>query len=202
MLTYMFSDISNNSAVLSLNWEKKQFPVKIEFAVADIVLENAATELQGDKGFSWQAHASAANYAIQNNSHLEQALAWSDRAIGQNRNFTTLNTKARVLEKMGKKSLADSISAEAFKLATEAELNAYGYQLLNQGNHDKAIEIFTLNTKKFPKSANCYDSLGEAYATKGDKEQAIANFKKALAMNPEPNVKANSEKFLKQLSSK
>jgi hypothetical protein len=41
--------------------------------------------------------------------------------------------------------------------------------------------------------------LGEAYATKGDKKNAITNFKKSLSMNPPANVKANSEKFLKQL---
>jgi len=40
---------------------------------------------------------------------------------------------------------------------------------------------------------------GEAYAAKGDKKNAIINFKKSLSMNPPPNVKANSEKYLKQL---
>ena len=64
---------------------------------------------------------------------------------------------------------------------------------------DRAIEMFVLNTKRFPKSANCFDSLGEAYATKGDNKNAILNFKKSLSMDPPPNVRANSEKFLKQL---
>lgn len=88
---------------------------------------------------------------------------------------------------------------EALSMANEQELNAYGYQLLQQGDVDKAIETFTLNTKKFPKSANTWDSLGEAYFIKGDKKNAIKNFKKSLSMNPPANVKANSEKFLKQL---
>jgi tetratricopeptide (TPR) repeat protein len=70
---------------------------------------------------------------------------------------------------------------------------------MNAGNKDKAIEIFVLNTVKFPKSANAWDSLGEAYANKGDKKNAIASFKKSLSLNPAPNVKANSEKFLQQL---
>lgn len=202
LLTYSFGDLTPASAILSLNWEQKQFPVKIEFAVGDIVLDNAAEELQGDKGFVWQAHTSAANYAIQQGTHLVEALAWSDRAISQSRNFTTLNTKARVLEKMGRKQEADSLATIAFGMATEAELNAYGYQLMNQGNLDKAIEVFVLNTKKNPKSANCFDSLGEAHAMKGENLLAIANFKKALSLDPEPNVKANSEKFLKQLEAK
>ncbi|MBK8424555.1 MAG: tetratricopeptide repeat protein [Lewinellaceae bacterium] len=54
-------------------------------------------------------------------------------------------------------------------------------------------------TDRFPQSANAWDSLGEAYATKGDKENAIKSFKKSLSLNPPKNVKDNSEKFLKQL---
>ncbi len=71
--------------------------------------------------------------------------------------------------------------------------------MLGEGKHDKAVEMFILNTKHHPKSANTWDSLGEGYATKGDKKNAIINFKKSLGMNPPANVKANSEKFLKQL---
>lgn len=91
-------------------------------------------------------------------------------------------------------SLISSVSA-----STEVELNNYGYQLLGQAQYDKAIEIFKLNTERFPKSANAWDSLGEGYATKGDSKNAVVSFKKSLGMNPPENVKANSEKFLKQL---
>src|SRR5689334_22531682 len=38
LLTYDFINVSKNSAELVLNWEKKQFPVKIEFAVDSIVM--------------------------------------------------------------------------------------------------------------------------------------------------------------------
>ena len=100
---------------------------------------------------------------------------------------------------MGKTAEADSIMNTALAISTENELNQYGYQLLQSGQQDKAIEIFILNTKKFPKSPNTWDSLGEGYAAKGDKKNAIANFKKVLSMNPPANVRANSEKFLKEL---
>jgi cytochrome c-type biogenesis protein CcmH/NrfG len=63
----------------------------------------------------------------------------------------------------------------------------------------KPIEVFILNTKRHPESANVWDSLGEGYVNKGDKNNAIVNFKKSLSLNPPANVKANSEKFLKQL---
>ena len=199
MLTYDFINASKAAAELVLNWEKKQLPVKIEFDVDKIVMANATEELKGPVGFTWQGFSSAANYALQNNVNHEQALRWIDQAIAQNRNFNTLNTKSALLKQAGKSEEADKLVAEAITIATENELNAYGYNLLGQGQHDKAIEIFLLNTQRHPKSANTWDSLGEAYATKGDKKNAIASFKKSLGMNPPANVKANSEKYLKQL---
>lgn len=199
MLTYDFINDTKNSSELVLNWEKKQFPVKIEFDVDNIVLANAVEELKGQKGFSWQGYASAANYALQNKTNYDQALKWIDQAIGMNNSFSTLSVKANILKAMGKTEEADKMMNDAIAIANENELNAHGYSLMNAGQHDKAIEMFTLNTKRYPKSANCFDSLGEAYFTKGDKKNAIANFKKSLSLNPPANVKANSEKFLKEL---
>ena len=36
------------------------------------------------------------------------------------------------------------------------------------------------------------------YALKGDEKNAVINFKKSLKLNPPENVRANSEKYLKQ----
>jgi CubicO group peptidase (beta-lactamase class C family) len=66
----------------------------------------------------------------------------------------------------------------------EGELNSLGYQLLQMGKATEAIEIFELNVEEYPKSSNTYDSLGEAYMIHGDKELAIANYKKSLELNP------------------
>ncbi len=88
---------------------------------------------------------------------------------------------------------------EALALATENEINAYAYQLLAGKQAEKAIQIFMLNTRRFPQSANVWDSLGEGYALSGDKKNAITCFKKSLSLNPPSNVRANSEKYLKQL---
>lgn len=199
LLTYDFSNITKNSAELDLNWEKKQFPVKVEFDVDNIVMNNAEKELKGAIGFTWQGYASAANYALQNKINYDQALKWADRAIAINNNFNTLTLKSNLLTAMGKTAESEKIKKDAIASATEAELNTYGYQLMNQGKQDEAIQIFILNTQRYPKSANTWDSLGEAYATKGDKKNAIINFKKSLSSNPPANVKANSEKFLHQL---
>jgi tetratricopeptide (TPR) repeat protein len=197
-LTYDFINLAKNTGELVLNWEKKQFPVKLEFAVDEIVMANAEQELKGPVGFTPQGFTSAANYALQNNVNHEKALAWITQAIAANNTFATQRIKAGLLKQTGKTTEGDKIMKDAMATATEVELNNYGYQLMGQGETDKAIEVFILNTERNPKSANAWDSLGEAYATKGDKDNAIKNFKKSLSLNPPANVKANSEKFLKQ----
>lgn len=202
LLTYDFINLTKNSAELVLNWEKKQLPVTIEFAVDDIVMANAVEELKGPVGFNWQGYASAANYAMQNKVMLEKGLEWSDRAVTMNKGFNTLMAKSGILKQLGKTAEADKIKAEAMALGTEADLNQYGYQLINQGQHDDAIAIMKQNTDRHPESANAWDSLGEAYALKGDKTNAIKSFKKSLTLNPPEATKLNSMKYLKQLGEK
>jgi tetratricopeptide (TPR) repeat protein len=68
---------------------------------------------------------------------------------------------------------------------TENELNGWGYQLLNQKKADQALSIFKLNVTLYPKSANAYDSLGEILELTGNKTDALLNYKKSLALNPE-----------------
>ncbi len=198
-LTYDFINIDKNGAELVLNWEKMQFPVKIEFAVDDLVMANAANELKGTTGFTWQGFASAANYSLQNNSNTDMGEQWATQAATLNPNFTTLNTQAAFLRLNGDNETADKVEATALSMATELEMNAYGYQLLNQGKNDEAIAAFKANTDKYTDSANAWDSLGEAYAISGDEKNAVKAFKKSLSLNPAPNVKANSEKYLQQL---
>ncbi len=198
-LTYEFANETKDSAELLLTWEKKTFPVKLSFNVDSIVMANAEAELQNAAGFTPQGYISAANYSLQNKTEYEKGLQWIDRALGMGKTFNAVNIKAGLLTALGKTSEADSLMAGSISTATEFELNNYGYQLLGNGDQKKAIEIFKLNTKKNPKSANAWDSLGEGYALSGDKKNAITSFKKSMTLNPIPAVRANSEKYLKEL---
>jgi len=199
LLTYDFINLTKNSGELVLNWEKKQFPVNIEFATDDIVLANATEELKSVQGFTWMGWNSAANYALLNNGDTAQAMKWANQSITMNKNFTNLMTKAGLLRKENKVDEAMKIETDAIASATETELNAYGYQLINQGKMDDAIKVMETMCRRYPNSANAFDSLGEAYALKGDKENAIKNFKKSLSMNPTEGTRLNSEKYLKRL---
>ena len=54
----------------------------------------------------------------------------------------------------------------------EFVINILGYAQIEQGNLDEAIRIFKLNVKKFPNSANVYDSLGEGYENNSEFDEA------------------------------
>jgi Tfp pilus assembly protein PilF len=53
-----------------------------------------------------------------------------------------------------------------------------------------------LNVEEYPKSGNVYDSLADAYAKDGQKEQAIANYRKALEIDPKNQNAADKLKGL------
>jgi CubicO group peptidase (beta-lactamase class C family) len=81
----------------------------------------------------------------------------------------------------------------------EGELNSLGYQLLSQGKAKDAIEVFKLNVEAYPKSANTYDSLAEAYMKNSEKEFAIKYYRMSLEMNPN---NPNAVEMLKKLEEK
>jgi hypothetical protein len=66
----------------------------------------------------------------------------------------------------------------------QSELNTLGYQLIKQKKLSEAIRIFQLNVEAYPKSGNAYDSLAEAYMDDGNKALAIANYQRAVELNP------------------
>ena len=65
----------------------------------------------------------------------------------------------------------------------EGNLNQLGYRLLQNGNIEESLKIFKLNIDEYPKSANVYDSYGDALLEKGDSLNALKHFKKCYAMD-------------------
>jgi len=84
-------------------------------------------------------------------------------------------------------------------VVSENDMNNLGYLLLQQGKVKEAIEVFKLNVEAFPESFNVYDSLGEAYMTAGDNENAIINYKKSIELNPNND---GGKKMLEKLEKK
>lgn len=93
-------------------------------------------------------------------------------------------------------------------LFSEAVVNAIGYEHLQAGDDEGAIAAFKLNVSAYPRSANVYDSLADAYLDDGQDDLALENTQKALQLlesdttSPEARKKAirdSAEQKLKQL---
>lgn len=61
-------------------------------------------------------------------------------------------------------------------------LNQAGYQLLTANRLAEAIEVFKRNVQLYPNSANCLDSLAEAYEKNGQTKTAKEAYEKAYKM--------------------
>ena len=102
--------------------------------------------------------------------------------------FGTCQTRGaiagRIQARLDRNADADPIPAKLYDIGNENEINNldYGFQLQDP---DRAIEIFARNVAASPKSWKAHDSLAEAYAAKGDKDEARKHYKHALEMAPE-----------------
>jgi tetratricopeptide (TPR) repeat protein len=198
-LKYEFTDQTDNSAVIALQWEKLMIPFKVEVDAIKTQLEDYRLELRNKQGFSWESYEQAANLCAKNKVNLEEGLQWSNSAIQANQNFTTLNTNASILEQLGKKNRADSTMKAAMEMGTMLELHFYGKKLLAEKKNKQALEVFQLNAKKNPKQFTTYAGLTRGYSANGDYKTALANAKLALPLAPNPANKSAVEQMIQKL---
>jgi tetratricopeptide (TPR) repeat protein len=200
-LMYGFENLSLGSCDAYLHWGELKVFFTIEFDQHKVTLDHYRKQLSNLQGFNEAAWRAGAQYCLNNDINMDEAMLWIDKALSMNngQNFNNVATKAGLLTKLNRKDEADKLIANSIKTATEAEINIYGYQLMQQQNNlDEAIRIFELNIKKFPESWNVYDSLGEALAQKGDKTGAKKNYEIAYEKAPQ-NQKPRIEGILKGL---
>lgn len=81
-----------------------------------------------------------------------------------------------------KEYLKSKNDEEHAKINFEGVFNDIGYQLLRSENIEKAIRVFTLNKEEHSSSANCFDSLGEAYFMKKEYDLSIKSYKNAILL--------------------
>jgi tetratricopeptide (TPR) repeat protein len=199
-LAYEFVDLGDSKATLRLRWDKLAVPLHITVDTPAIVMANARdVYLRGIPGFTWQGWNSAASYALMNKVNLDEALAWSERSVRMEPHFANLWTQGGLLEAMGKGTEAKATKDKALAMASETDLNTIGYEYLSAGHTEEALAIFRRNVEAHPESWNVYDSLAEALATKGDKQQAIELYGKALSMTSDEAQKTRIRDTLKAL---
>jgi tetratricopeptide (TPR) repeat protein len=180
-----------------LEWERKRIPLAIDVPnVLDIYVDEMRRELDGWPGFNYQNWQTAAQFCASNKINLDEALVWADKAIREpfrgaafgHEDFSTLNTKAAVLEAMGRAAEADVLMARALTLPGTPSflLYAYGMQLLRSRKNDTALAVFEQNAAQHPEEPYWTElGLARGYTAKGDKARAIRAWENALAHVPD-----------------
>jgi CubicO group peptidase (beta-lactamase class C family) len=94
----------------------------------------------------------------------------------------------------------DAMRADTARYAlTESEINQLGYFFLDRGEASRAVDVFALNVRAFPRSANVYDSLGQAQLAHGDTALAVANYRRSLELDPS---NSNAATILKRIATR
>src|SRR5215470_1141069 len=140
VLTYVFDDVKPDSAAATLRWEKLAVPFRISVDVKAVVLKSIKNELRNVGGFTWAGYDEAAQWCLDNNYELEQALKWEDTSIQNEDRFENWETKSRIYDAVGKKDEAAKALSTALDKATAIQLYVYARGLQRQGNAKRAFE--------------------------------------------------------------
>lgn len=200
-LKYEFTDQARSSAVISMSWEKRRIDFKVEADVQKLQIASFKSELRTTRPY--YDFIQAANYCINNNIELEQALAWMDRAISfrvmGEKNYRTLSTKAAVLRKMNRNDEANKIMQEAIPMGTMGDVHQYARTLLTSKQPQEAFKVFKMNYDKNPNVFTTNVGMGRGYSATGDHKKALEYMKAALLQAPNPIAKSSVEDMIKKL---
>lgn len=199
-LTYSFINRELDRCTAALEWEMLRIPFDLSVPnIHDLYVTKLEAELSSDLGFSWQNWVNAATYTLQNQTHLEQGLAWADMAvsapfIGQV-NFTTLQTKAALLMALERNEEAVAVMDQAIHhpTANVGQIHSLGRQMIALGQPEKALEVFQYNAERHPNTWPVHVGLARGYSAAGDYKQALKHAKLAQKNVPEGDtLNANS----------
>jgi DUF2911 family protein len=124
-MTFGFDERRPASSVAYLQWEKKRIPFRIEVPnINQLYVDQMREDLLSWPGFNYQNWQTAAQFCADNKINLEEALVWAEKAILEPfrgatvgvEDFSTLSTKAAVLDAMGRTAESDAVMDNALAL--------------------------------------------------------------------------------------
>jgi len=199
-LAYDIDQPTENTAVVTLRWEKVAVPFKVSVDVNSIVQDSLRKQLRGLSQYTWDGWDDAANYLLAHKD-LDEALEYENRSTGTEERFENYNTKSQILEAMGKKDEAKAAHDKSLAIATPAQLHQYAFQLKGEKKDDEAYAVWRKNAKDHPDLWFTHSGLARVYSAQGDFANAVKEMKVAEAGAPEQN-KVFIDAAIKRLEAK
>jgi tetratricopeptide (TPR) repeat protein len=200
-LTYDFSDVKPDSAVVALQWEKVAVPFKVSVDTHEIVQASVKDQLRSFAQYTWMTWDEAAGYLTTEKVGLQDSLKYSDRSIQMEERFDNLLTKSLTLDALGKKEEATAARSKAIEMANAIQLHGYGRYLQLQGKHDEALELFRTNVKRNPNHWLAHNDAARLACAKGDYDGAVKEMKVAATGAPD-QFRGQIDTLVKRLQAK
>jgi tetratricopeptide (TPR) repeat protein len=201
VLTYVFDDVKPDSALATLRWEKLAVPFRISVDVKAVVLRSVKNELRNVGGFTWAGYDEAAQWCLDNNYNLDEALKWEETSIQNEERFENWETKSRILDAMGRKDEAAKALSTAINKADAIQLYSYARGLQRQGNAKRAFELYPQVPKKDANHWISHLALARVSSNAGDFPAAAKEMSQAISGAP-ATTKPFLEPLLKRLEAK
>lgn len=203
-LAYNFSNQTDNSVEVSLDWERWRIPFTVAIDAKAVTLASIRSQMSSALGFDPPSLELAASWCVTNDINYEEALNWinsaTDPNLGGSKTFRALSTKSKILDKLGKKDEAAKILSEAIENGSATDLHQYGRQLLSQKKTDEAFVVFEKNHQKNNGAWPTNVGMMRAYSAKGNYKKALEFAKLALPQAPDEVNKKSLEEAVKKLS--
>jgi tetratricopeptide (TPR) repeat protein len=200
-LAYDIDQPTENSAVVTLRWEKVSVPFKVSVDVNNIVDASLKQQLRGLSQYTWDGWDDAATFLLAHKVNLDEALEYENRSIGSEARFENYSTKSQILEALGKKDEAKAAHDKALAIATPIQMHQYAFQLKGQKKDDEAFAVWKKNWQEHPDMWFTHSGMARVYSSQGDFGNAVKEMKLAEASAPEQN-KVFIEAFIKRLEAK
>lgn len=196
-LLFTFDDVKDDSTLTTLRWDKTAVPIRVSFDVKAITLKSIQNQLRSVGGFTWAGYDEAAQWCLDNNYNLEQALKWENTSLQNEDRFENLETKSRILDAMGQKEEAAKTMNTALEKANAQQLYIYARGLQRTGNAARAFEVYPLVVKRDPSHWLAHLAQARIDSKAGDFTGASKEMKLAIAGSPDAN-----KPFLEPLEAK
>jgi len=116
-LTYEVYPASRSSAYVDLYWEKLRVSFRVDVDVDAMVTARMKRAMAKSGESDWKLYADAAEYFVEQEKELNQALGWAEKSIKIQENPTNLSVKARILRAIGQPGQAYQVMEKALRVA-------------------------------------------------------------------------------------
>lgn len=120
-MTFLFTDVTDKSVIVNLLWDELKVSFNIETNTNELFLSNAREQL------SWSPTFQAAQYCLNANINLEEALKWVEASCLMSEVYWNTRVKAQIQNKLGMKNESIATMEKAIALGSKMEEAPFDY---------------------------------------------------------------------------